>query len=74
MGFGLLSQAGVAVGLVFSIAGRFDSYGEAGVQLGNLVINVITITTFVVQIIGPIMVKFAVFRAEEDGKATSAGL
>ncbi|MCK5793735.1 MAG: hypothetical protein KAH12_03455, partial [Anaerolineales bacterium] len=74
LGFGLLSQAGVAVGLAFSIAGRFDSYGEAGVQLGNLVINVITITTFVVQIIGPIMVKFAVFRAGEDGKATSAGL
>ena len=74
LGFGLLSQAGVAVGLAFSIAGRFDSYGEAGVQLGNLVINVITITTFVVQIIGPIMVKFAIIRAGEDGKVTLAGL
>ncbi len=74
LGFGLLSQAGVAVGLALSIAGRFDSYGEAGVQLGNLVINVITATTFIVQIIGPIMVKFAVFRAGENGKTTSVGL
>lgn len=69
LGFGLLSQAGVAVGLALSIAGRFDSYGEAGVQLGKLVINVITATTFIVQIIGPIMVKFAIFRAGENGKA-----
>ncbi len=72
LGFGLLSQAGVAVGLAYSIAGRFDSYGDAGVQLGNLVINVITITTFVVQIVGPIMVKQAIFRSGEAGKAIVA--
>lgn len=68
LGFGLLSQAGVAVGLALSIAGRFDAYGEAGVQLGSTVINVITATTFVVQIIGPIMVKYAITRADEVGK------
>jgi NhaP-type Na+/H+ or K+/H+ antiporter len=67
LGFGLLSQAGVAIGLALSIAGRFDAYGEAGVALGHLVINVITATTFVVQVIGPIMVKFAITRAGEIG-------
>ncbi|MBN1135212.1 MAG: cation:proton antiporter [Anaerolineae bacterium] len=72
LGFGLLSQAGVAVGLALSVANRFDAYGEAGVQLGNTTINVITATTFVVQIIGPIMVKFAITRAGEvDPGSTS---
>ena len=34
--------------------------------------NVITATTFVVQIVGPICVKLAIGRAGEIGKATSA--
>jgi len=67
LGFGLLSQAGVAIGLVLSVANRFDVYGEAGRQLGQMVVNVITATTFVVQIVGPIMVKFAITRAGEVG-------
>jgi len=73
LGFGLLSQAGVAVGLALSIAGRFDDYGETGVQLGYTVINVITATTFVVQIVGPILVKVAIVRAGEIGKALKPG-
>lgn len=68
LGFGLLSQAGVAIGLALSVANRFDGYGLAGAKLGHTVINVITATTFVVQIIGPIMVKFAITRAGEVGK------
>jgi NhaP-type Na+/H+ or K+/H+ antiporter len=72
LGFGLLSQAGVAIGLALSVADRFDAYGEAGVQLGNATINVITATTFVVQIIGPIMVKFAITRAGEVGLGSTA--
>lgn len=69
LGFGLLSQAGVAIGLCLSIAHRFDQYGPEGVQLGTTAINVITATTFVVQILGPIMLKFAIGRAGEIGKA-----
>jgi hypothetical protein len=71
LGFGLLSQAGVAIGLALSIAHRFDSYGPAGIELGTTVINVITATTFVVQIVGPIMLKFAIGRAGEIGMAVS---
>ena len=71
LGFGLLSQAGVAIGLALSIANRFDGYGEAGVQLGQTVISVITATTFVVQIVGPVMVKFAIVQAGEAGKGRS---
>jgi len=69
LGFGLLSQAGVAIGLALASAARFSQYGEEGQALGSLIINVITATTFVVQIIGPIAVKFAITRAGEVGKA-----
>lgn len=72
LGLGLLSQAGVAVGLALSIANRFDAYGEAGARLGDLVISVITATTFVVQLIGPLMVKLAIRRAGEIGKGVAA--
>jgi hypothetical protein len=37
-------------------------------MLGNLVLNVITATTLVVQIVGPIGVKLAITRAGEIGK------
>ncbi|MGD8398446.1 MAG: cation:proton antiporter, partial [Anaerolineae bacterium] len=69
LGLGLLSQAGVAIGLALASAGRFAPYGEEGEALGFLIINVITATTFVVQIIGPICVKLAISRAGEIGRA-----
>jgi len=68
LGLGLLSQAGVAVGLAISTGTRFLSYGEEGAALGFLIINVITASTFLVQIIGPICVKLAITRAGEVGK------
>jgi Kef-type K+ transport system membrane component KefB len=70
LGFGLLSQAGVAIGLALSVAHRFDAYGQEGAQLGTTVINVITATTFVVQIVGPVMLKFAIARAGEIERAS----
>jgi Kef-type K+ transport system membrane component KefB len=73
LGLGLLSQAGVAIGLAIASASRFSAFGEEGQALGNLVINVITVTTFVVQIIGPIFVKVAVVRAGEVGRAVLEG-
>ena len=68
LGLGLLSQAGVAVGLAISTGTRFLSYGEEGAALGFLIINVITASTFLVQIIGPICVKLAITRAGEVRK------
>jgi Kef-type K+ transport system membrane component KefB len=69
LGFGLLSQAGVAIGLALASQQRFSTLGEEGEALGNLILNVITATTFVVQIVGPIFVKFAINRAGEIGQA-----
>jgi len=71
LGLGLLSQAGVAIGLAISAADRFAAYGPAGVVLGQAILNVITATTFVVQIVGPIMVKVAITRAGEVGQGRS---
>jgi len=68
LGLGLLSQAGVAVGLAINTGTRFLAYGPAGEALGYLIINVITASTFIVQIIGPICVKSAITRAGEIGK------
>ncbi|MBN2509688.1 MAG: cation:proton antiporter [Spirochaetales bacterium] len=57
----LLSQAGVAIGLSIMAGQTFP--GEAG----NTIMLVITLTTFVVQIAGPVFVKIAVVKAGEAG-------
>jgi Kef-type K+ transport system membrane component KefB len=65
LGFALFSQAGVAVGLALDVAQRFAQSGLAAQEMGAFVINVIGATTFLVQIIGPPFVKFAISRAGE---------
>ena len=59
--FCLLSQAGVAIGL--SIAAGNDFPDSVGPQI----MLIITATTFVVQILGPICVKYGVTKAGEVG-------
>ncbi len=59
--FCLFSQAGVAIGL--SIVAYHAFPGE----IGNLIVIVITTSTFVVQLIGPSSVKYAVIKAGEVG-------
>jgi len=65
LGFALFSQAGVAVGLALAIAQEFGRAGPEAAAVGTSVVNVIAATTFLVQIIGPPMVKFAISRAGE---------
>lgn len=65
LGFALFSQAGVAIGLSLDVYQHFQTYGPAGLTLGHTIINVIAATTFLVQIIGPPSVKFAISRAGE---------
>ncbi len=69
LGLALLSQAGVAIGLALGCQPRFCELGPEGEALGALILNVITATTLIVQIIGPIGVKLAITRAGEVGKA-----
>lgn len=61
LGICLFSQAGVAVGLSLLASQRFtDGMGEA-------IILIVTVTTFIVQVIGPVMVKIGVTKAGEVG-------
>ena len=63
LGFGLLSQAGVAVGLSLAAADILNTPETR--ELGDLVINVIAATTFIVQIAGPPLTKYAIIKAGE---------
>ena len=65
LGITLLSQAGVAVGLAFSIATQVSPLGAQGSVMERTIITTIITTTLVVQLIGPILTKFAIFRAGE---------
>ncbi len=65
LGLALFSQAGVAVGLALDISHRLGSYGREGLEAGHLILNVIAATTFLVQIIGPPCVKYAIRKAGE---------
>lgn len=61
--FCLLSQAGVAIGLSTAAGKDFAN------SIGGEIMLVITLTTFIVQILGPICVKYGVTKAGEVGLA-----
>lgn len=60
IGFGLLSQVGVAVGLAIVVNKEF-----AGSELGSLVITILLATTIITEIIGPLATKNAIIKAKE---------
>jgi Kef-type K+ transport system membrane component KefB len=64
MGFALLSQAGVALGLAILVNNELSQYSDAA-QMGALVIAIITLTTIFFEILGPIGVKYALKKAGE---------
>lgn len=70
LGLALFSQAGVAIGLAIAASSDFASTGTEGAKFGILVINTITATTFVVQMIGPSLTRLAVIRAGETNVKT----
>ncbi len=69
LGFGILSQAGVAIGLAILVTREFVPLGDAGRDLSVLVINTIAATTIIFEIIGPIATKFIITKAGEINKA-----
>lgn len=64
--FCLLSQAGVAIGLSTAAGNDFKN------TIGTEIMLIITATTFIVQIIGPICVKYGVTKAGEVGLDVNA--
>lgn len=57
----LLSQAGVAIGLSIAASNDFSD------SIGHQIILIITATTFIVQLLGPICVKHGISKAGEVG-------
>jgi len=76
VGLGILSQAGVAIGLALIVGTEFSGLGSVvdGVSHGDTiaikVITTITATCIVFEIIGPILAKYALGKAGELNKAT----
>ena len=69
LGFGILSQAGVAIGLSMLVLRDFNALGTAEASLiATTVITTITATCIVFEIVGPIGAKFALTKAGEIGK------
>lgn len=69
LGFGILSQAGVAIGLSMLVLNDFNALGtpEAS-SIATIVITTITATCIVFEIIGPIGAKYALTKAGEIGR------
>lgn len=59
--FTLFSQSGVAIGLSILAVQRFPG------DIGNNILIVVTASTFIVQIIGPFFIKYAIENAGEAG-------
>ncbi len=68
LGFGLLSQVGVAVGLAIIVSEMF-----AGTEIGSLVLTILLATTIVTEVVGPLMTRYAIFSANEAKKETVHG-
>jgi len=96
LGLGILSQAGVAIGLSLIISTEFAELGRTPevvdavsrysaanpganpltydpLTIGAAVITVVTATSIVFEIIGPILAKVALSKADELGKQDSEG-
>lgn len=66
LGFCLMSQAGIAVGLSLVVEQNFLSIGNAeAIFYGVLILNVIALTTMILQVFGPIAASEGLRRAGE---------
>lgn len=67
LGMGILSQAGVAIGLSLIVKNEFTEISQHGAAIGATVITTITATCIFFEIIGPILTKIGL---EKSGEIT----
>lgn len=65
LGMGILSQAGVAIGLSLIVKQEFIEISAHGATIGNTVITTVTATCIFFEIIGPILTKIGLSKAGE---------
>ena len=65
LGMGILSQAGVAIGLSLIVKHDFSKLGAPGMKLGATVITTVTATCIFFEIIGPVLTKIGLKKAGE---------
>jgi len=65
LGMGILSQAGVAIGLALIVKQEFSQLNAAGAEIGFKVIATVTATSVLFEIIGPILTKIGLEKAGE---------
>lgn len=67
IGFSLIPQVGVAIALAIMVNKEFGTglYGEDGINLSVLVINILLFTTIITEIAGPLLTKHALTRSGE---------
>ena len=65
LGLGILSQAGVAIGLSLVVKREFAGFGGDGELIGTAVITTITATCIFFELIGPVLTKIGLTRAGE---------
>lgn len=63
LGLSILSQAGVAIGLALLASNYLSKLGKP--SLGTTLVTIITATTVVFEIIGPVLARFAIIQAGE---------
>lgn len=65
LGLGIISQAGVAIGLALNVKNSFLSLGENGLYIGTTVITMVTATSIFFEFIGPPLTKIGLSKAGE---------
>lgn len=69
LGLGIFAQGGVAIGLAIVAGEKLKGIQvTSDLNMGDMIVYVVTTTTLILQIMGPNMVKFAIKRANEAGK------
>jgi len=65
LGYGLISQVGVAIGLSLIVASKFSTYGWEGQYIANVVVHLLLSTTVITELIGPLLTQRALIKAGE---------
>jgi len=71
LGMCLFSQAGVAIGMAIAIHQSLSKISPEATEVGLMIVNVVVATTFIVQLVGPLCVRFAVGKAGEIGRGVT---